>query len=175
MNNSTDIPSELNLVRNQLIDIAFGRSTDFPKDEDIEELVYCLERGNDIFENSLWVYPFLEFFFSDIALKEDVSFDTKLTDEARIKFIRQKMEDDIGQETFTLELKNKNNEVAYLGGWVESQGMIGFSWTFHGCYKSPEDFEADIQVDKFLCKGHELHLLSDDELLSLWDKRANKN
>lgn len=173
MNKPITIPPALALIRDQLIDSAFGRGNTWPKEEDMEKLVdWEWLNTTNYADCNEFVNPSLEFFFSDIALKEDVSFDTKLTDEARIKFIRQKMEDDIGQETFTLELKNKNNEVAYLGGWVESQGMIGFSWTFHGCYKSPEDFEADIQADKFLCLGHELHLLSDDELLSLWDKTS---
>ena len=148
MNNLTDIPPELDLVRNQLIDIAFGRSTDFPEDEDIEELVDWLEfnRGNYVeYSNSLWVRPLLESFFSDEVLNDYVEY-SKITDEARIKFIRQIIENEPRQETFTLELKNKKNEVAYLGGWVDAQGMAPWDLTFHGCYKSPEDFEDDFEA-----------------------------
>ena len=174
MNNSTDIPPELDLVRNQLIDIAFGRRENLPNHDDIEELVEWLYiNSSPEPEWRAMISPNLEYFFSDEAIKDEEGVEVEINDKLRIEFIRQKIDlcEESETQLFTLKLNNEVNEEVYLGGSVLNMGQGGWHWDFYGCYKSIELFEKEIHKDKFLF-GYEMQKLSDTELLSLWNKTS---
>ena len=172
MNKPVTIPPALALIRNQLIDIALGSRVNLPEHDDIEELVewihtqtsYEVELGQSISPN-------FEYFLSDEAIKDEEGEEVEINDELRIEFIRQKIDSCAESRTqlFTLQLNNKVNEEAYLGGSVLNMGQGGWVWDFYGCYKSIELFEEEIHKDEFLFGG-EMQKLSDQNLLAKWKK-----
>ena len=175
MNKPITIPPELALIRNQLIDIAFGRRENLPEHDDIEELVGWMHTKTSYEEVELGqsISPNFEYFFSDEAIKDEEGVEVEISDKLRIEFIRQKIDscNESRTQLFTLKLNNQVNEEAYLGGSVLNMGQGGYNWDFYGCYKSIELFEKEIHKDKFLF-GYEMQKLSDTELLSLWNKTS---
>ena len=174
MNELDKLPTKLALIRDQLIDIAFGRKATLPDDDDIEVLVEW------IYENASYepewgeiVTPNFEYYFSDEAIKDEEGVDVEISDELRIEFIRQKIDscNESRTQLFTLKLNNEVNEEVYLGGSVLNMGQGGWDWDFYGCYKSIELFEEEIYKDAFLF-GYEMQKLSDTEILSFWDKTS---
>ena len=175
MNKPITIPPELALIRNQLIDIAFGRRENLPEHDDIDELVGWMHTKTSYEEVELGqsISPNFEYFFSDEAIKDEEGVEVEISDKLRIEFIRQKIDSCVESRTqlFTLKLNNGVNEEAYLGGSALNMGQGGYNWDFYGCYKSIELFEEEIYTDKFLF-GYEMQKLSDTELLSLWNKAS---
>ena len=179
MNKPRTIPRELALIRNQLIDIAYGRRVNLPKHDDIEKLAEWIDTNsilNPLYEPAEWgemISPNLEYLFSDEAIKDEEGVEIEINDKLRIEFIRQKIDlcEESETQLFTLKLNNEVNEEVYLGGSVLNMGQGGWDWDFYGCYKSIELFEKEIHKDKFLF-GYEMQKLSDTELLSLWNKTS---
>ena len=175
MNKPITIPPELALIRNQLIDIAFGRRENLPEHDDIDELVGWMHTKTSYKEVELGqsISPNFEYFFSDEAIKDEEGVEVEISDKLRIEFIRQKIDSCVESRTqlFTLKLNNGVNEEAYLGGSALNMGQGGYNWDFYGCYKSIELFEKEIHKDEFLF-GYEMQKLSDTEILSFWDKTS---
>ena len=170
MNELDKLPTKLALIRDQLIDIAFGRKATLPEDDDIEVLVEWIYK-NASYEPE-WgeiVTPGFEYYFSDDAIKDEEGEETEINDEFRIEFIRQKLDSCVESHTqlFTLKLNNEENEEAYLGGSVLNMGQAGWDWSFYGRYKSIDLFEKEIHADEFLF-AYEMEQLSDEKLLAKW-------
>ena len=173
MNELDKLPTNLVLIRDQLIDIAFGRKATLPDDDDIEVLVeWIYENASYEPEWGEYVTPGFDYYFSDEAIKDEEGKKVEINDELRIEFIREKFDTCLfseGEQTqvFTLKLNNEANEEAYLCGTVLDMGQSGWSWSFYGCYKSIELFEKEIHADEFLF-AFEMEGLSDEKLLAKW-------
>ena len=170
MNELDKLPTKLALIRDQLIDIAFGRKATLPDDDDIEVLVeWIYENASYEPEWGEYVTPGFDYYFSDEAIKDEEGKKVEINDELRIEFIREKLDSCFTdqQQAFTLKLNNEVNEEAYLGGSMLNMYQCGWSWSFYGCYKSIALFEKEIHADEFLF-AYEMEGLSDEKLLAKW-------
>ena len=170
MNELDKLPTKLALIRDQLIDIAFGRKATLPDDDDIEVLVeWIYENASYEPEWGEYVTPGFDYYFSDEAIKDEEGKKVEINDELRIEFIREKLDSCFTdqQQAFTLKLNNEVNEEAYLGGSMLNMAQSGWSWSFYGCYKSIALFEKEIHADEFLF-AYEMEQLSDEKLLAKW-------
>jgi hypothetical protein len=178
MNEINKLPTKLALIRDQLIDEAYGRKAAFPKNDKLWDFYEWLESSDAyLFEAEHEQYYDLTIDASyqgpdDFSDKEMISEGfcepEEINDALRIQYFRDYIDALAEQEqhyVFSIQIKNDNNEVALIGGTAQcnGQGNDTINWVY-GAYKTEDEFRKCFESD-------DLNRISDEEIL----KRFKKN
>ena len=178
MNEINKLPTKLAKIRDQLIDVAYGRKVAFPKSDKLWDFYEWLESSDAyLFESEQEQYYDLTIDasyqhpddFSDKGMiSEGFCEPEEINDALRIQFFRDYIDALAEQEqhyVFSIKIKNENNEVALIGGTAQcnGQGSDTVNWVY-GAYKTEDEFRKCFESD-------DLNTISDEEIL----KRFKKN
>ena len=177
------LPPELTAVRDALIDhVRLGT----PEPSDLGRLQEWLEVdgwdqwiGADAedFILALDLERFAEKWFSDAEISGYgfVEDDTPLTDAIRVAWARHRIQEELGNDDLrnpsihSCVLNRDDDASVVVGCTVEIHGQAGAVVSWHGAFSSEESFLASFRgVGLWL--EDELAVLSDETILSLWEK-----
>ena len=181
MNEINKLPTKLALIRDQLIDEAYGRKAAFPKSDKLWDFYEWLESSDAyLFESEQEEYYDLTIDASyqgpdDFSDKEIISEGfcepEEINDALRIQYVRNYIDALAEQEqhyVFSIKIKNDNNEVALIGGTAQcnGQGSDTVNWVY-GAYKTEDEFRKCFESD-------DLNGISDEEILKRYFKKQIK-
>jgi hypothetical protein len=176
MNELDKLPTKLALIRDQLIDEAYGRKVAFPKNDKLWDFYEWLESSDAyLFESEQEQYYDLTIDASyqgpdDFSDKEIISEGfcepEEINDALRIQYFRNYIDALAEQQhyVFSIQIKNDNNEVALIGGTAQcnGQGNDTVNWVY-GAYKTEDEFRKCFESD-------DLNGISDEEILKRFKK-----
>ena len=118
--------------------------------------------------------------FNDESLKyhlEDFydKVNVDITDEVRLSYAKELIQNESGDNgrvvsVNSYKLEREDEKLSYIGCYIEMQGQGGPAAQWCGTFKSKEEFTNFIKKSGFLFTD-EIELISDDEILNLWNKK----
>ena len=177
MNEINKLPTKLAKIRDQLIDVAYGRKVAFPKSDKLWDFYEWLESSDaylfkseqeqyyDLTIDASYQHP--DDFSDKGMISEGFCEPEEINDALRIQFFRDYIDALAEQEqhyVFSIKIKNENNEVALIGGTAQSngQGNDTVNWVY-GAYKTEDEFRKCFEPD-------DLNTISDEEILRRFKK-----
>ena len=181
MNEINKLPTKLAKIRDQLIDVAYGRKVAFPKSDKLWDFYEWLESSDaylfeaeheqyyDLTIDASYHHP--DDFSDKGMISEGFCEPEEINDALRIQFFRDYIDALAEQEqhyVFSIKIKNENNEVALIGGTAQSngQGSDTVNWVY-GAYKTEDEFKKCFEP-------YDLNRLSDEEILKRYFNKNGK-
>lgn len=177
MSKPSNLPLELQPIRDAAIDFALGRTEKEP--ENLADLYqwYLTDGYGDevnIIDNVVNFSDLIENYFSDEVLVFEEALEAlDINDEDRLDYAKQVIEGLLESSSFVM-IKNLENVVGEKAiiGYIEEQDLqevdSGTDWI--GIYSSEKAFIEDLEKSdslKLLC---DVESLTDEEILSYWKK-----
>ncbi len=184
-----NLPLDLVSIRNEIIDVAYGRKDEVSTDiEKLYEWLKCdgwdeLVALCDLDYIALDINGLAEF-FDDISLEsstDDIAI-KDIDDSARIKFVREKIEYIYGLYDYEVKsilpvyLENEDNEGVFIYAYTVGQGQGGIE-VIHwgGILKQLADIKEDIKKSDRFKLLEDCRNLTDQEILDLWHYKDKKS
>lgn len=184
-----NLPLDLVSIRNEIIDVAYGRAEKVSNDiENLYEWLKCdgwdeLVALCDLDYVVLDIKGLVEF-FDDVSLEsstDDIAI-KDIDDSVRIKFVREKIEYIYGLYDYEVKsilpvyLENEDNEGAFIYAYTECQGQAGIEVIqWGGILKQLADIKEDIKKSDRFKLIEDCRNLTDQEILKLWHYKKNKS
>ena len=177
MSKPSNLPLELQSIRDAAIDFALGRTKKEP--ENLADLYqwYLTDGFGDevnIINNVVNFSDLIENYFSDETLVFEEGVEASdINDEVRLDYAKDKIEGLLDLSLFVMikNIENSRGEKAIIG-YLEEQGLqeIDSGTHWYGIYSSEKAFIEDLENSdwlKFLC---DVESFTDEEVLSYWKR-----
>ena len=181
-----NLPLDLVSIRNEIIDVAYGRAEKVSNDiENLYEWLKCdgwdeLVALVNLDYAALDIKGLAESYFDDRGLDTPIK---DIDDSIRIKYAREKIESVIStyeyevKSILPLYLENEDKEGAFIYAYTECRGQGGIE-VIHwgGIFKDFAGVEQDIGKSDQFKLFDDCGKLTDQEILDLWhykDKKSN--
>lgn len=177
MSKPSNLPLELQSIRDAAIDFALGRTKKEP--EDLEDLYqwYQIDGYGDEVDIINMVVNFsdlIENYFSDETLIFEEGEDAlDINDKVRLDYAKRRIEGLLDSSLFVMikNIENSSGEKAVIG-YLEEQSLreleSGVDWI--GIYSSENAFIEDLENSDWLKFLSDVESLIDEEILSYWKK-----
>ena len=182
MTKPTNLPENLNSVRERLIDYAFGRMTNLPTGADVDEFVAWIELDDSLLAEGREALAFdmlaiSQRGFDDFECADYEGLDEEeLTDEIRLAYAKKRMKfllDEVDPDVNSLlgaELENDKSEIAYFCAVMKGNAFEGFEVGQWDVFKDFETFKNKITSDGNLILAENLDNAPIDVILKWWKK-----
>ena len=183
-----NLPLDLVSIRNEIIDVAYGRAEKVSNDiENLYEWLKCdgwdeLVALCDLDYVALDIKSLTEY-YDDKELACSIDIDIKdIDDSVRIKFVREQIEYIYGLYDYEVKsilpvyLENEDNEGVFIYAYTECQGQGGIE-VIHwgGILKQLADIKEDIKKSDRFKLLEDCRNLTDQEILDLWHYKDKKS
>ncbi len=175
------LPQELELIRDEVIELAIGRADTQPSE--LEKLLAWLETDGwevliepvDKDTYAVDTAYLANLYFSDHHLEAWWGIDaTAINDALRLKFARERISHVFDDEAGVVKsicaayFENDNEEAAFIGAYLEFQDQGGAVPYWLGIFREYENFLDSIKESENLVLLEDCPNLTDEELIKLW-------
>ncbi len=182
MSQPQSLPQHLELIRDEVIELAVGRSDIQPIE--LDKLLAWLETdGWEVLIEPVYkdnyavdILYLAKLYFNDHQLESWWGIDLiAINDELRLKFARERIHNVFDDEAFVVKsicaayFENEHNEGALIGAYIEIQGQGGAIPFWLGIFRDYEHYLEYIRESENLVLLDDCPNLSDEDLLKLWN------